>query len=263
MVLTPGHEGGPPLYWQLAERLRRRIADGVYPSGAQLPTEAELGSEHGVSRITVRAALDRLVAEGLVRREQGRGTFATAPPIEHALGQFTDFAEDMLAADLRPTSRVVHLDEEVAEPAIVAELGLVSGGTVVRVDRLRLADGRPLAFDRTYLPPHYGHLLDRTALESETILARLEQRYNILIVAGRYAIEATVAAEPLATHLDIVAGAPVLLVHRTSRTTGGDPVYYQQRHYRGDRVRYTLDLQRPVAGGAPQMVGLAPRLVTA
>ena len=261
MTLTPDNAGEPPLYWQLAELLRRRILDGHYPPGGRLPTEAELEREHGVSRITVRAALNRLATEGLVRRERGRGTFATAPPIEHALGQFTDFAEDMLAADLRPTSRVIQIAEEPADPAVAAELGLPPGEAITRIDRLRLADGQPLAFDRTHLPTRYGRLLDPALLESETILAQLERRHDIPILTGRYTIEATVAAAPFAALLDLAAGAPILLIHRTSRTLGGELVYYQQRHYRGDRIRYTIEVRRPAAGTAPQMIGLAPRLV--
>lgn len=258
-MATDRDEGAPPLYWQLAERVRHQIAAGRYAVGAQLPTEAAFGREFGVSRITVRAALDRLAAEGLVRRERGRGTFVTAPPIEHDLGQFTDFAEDMAAADLHPASRVTHFAEEPAGEAVAAQLGVARGATVVRVDRLRLADERPVAFDRTYLPPRYGRLLDPTALATATILRLLEDRHAVPILAGRYTIEATVADGEIAAALALVAGSPVLLVHRASQTAGGERVFYQRRHYRGDRVRYTLDLRRAAPGTPARLVALAPR----
>ncbi len=263
MSPTDLDEAGGALYRQLAARLRRRIAGGEYGAGAQLPTEAALGRAFGVSRITVRATLDRLVAEGLVRREHGRGTFVAAPPIEHDLGQFTDFAEDMAAAGHRAASRVTHLAEEPAAAPVAAQLGVAPGTPVTRVDRLRLADAEPVAFDRTYLPLRYGRLLDPAALATETILRQLEGRYAIPVLAGRYAIEATVADGEIAAALALVGGAPVLLVHRTSETTGAERVFYQRRHYRGDRVRYTLDVRRGGPGAPAQLVGLASRYVPA
>jgi GntR family transcriptional regulator len=259
MVMRANGEA-PALYWQLAERVRGRIADGHYADGSQLPTEEALGREFGVSRITVRSALDRLAAEGVVRRERGRGTFVATRPVALDLGRFTDFAEDMAATGLVPTSRVTHFAEEPASAEIAAQLGSASGVPIVRVDRLRLADDLPLAFDRTYLPLRYGRLLDRSALATVTILHQLEADFGIPILSGRYAIEAAKAADDVAAALEIAPGDPVLLVHRTPRTTGDMPVFYQQRHYRSDRVCYTVDLRRGPTGTPTQVVSLARRI---
>ncbi len=258
-MVTRANGEAPALYWQLAERVRGRIADGHYADGSQLPTEEALGREFGVSRITVRSALDRLAAEGLVRRERGRGTFVAARPVALDLERFTDFAEDMAATGFVPSSRVTHFGEEPATAAIAAQLGIAPDTTVVRVDRLRLADEQPLAFDRTYLPLRYGRLLDRAALPTVTILHQLEADFSIPILSGRYAIEAAKAEDAIADALALAHGDPVLLVHRTSRTTGDAPVFYQRRHYRGDRVSYTVDLRRGAAGGPAQVVSLARR----
>lgn len=125
--------------------------------------------------------------------------------------------------------------------------------------RIRLADERPVAFDRTYLPLRYGRLLDPAALATETILRHLEGRCAIPILAGRYTIEAAVACDEIAAALGLAVGGPVLLVHRTTQTTGEERVFYQQRHYRGDRVRYTLELRRPAPETPARPVALAPR----
>ena len=252
--------GAPALYWQLAERVRERIAAGHYAGGSQLPTEEALGREFGVSRITVRAALDRLAAAGLVRRERGRGTFVAARPIELDLDRFTDFAEDMAAVGLGQSSRVTHFAEELPTAEIARRLGTAPGSAVVRVDRLRLADDRPIAFDRTYLPLRYGRLLDRADLATVTILHQLEVGFGIPILSGRYVIEAATAVEEVATALALAPGDPVLLVHRTPRTTEDMPLFYQQRHYRADRVCYTVDLRRGAAGSSAQVVSFARRL---
>lgn len=239
------HATKAPLYWQLASTLRGRIAGGEYPAGAQLPTEGALCQEFGVSRITVRGALDRLTVEGLLRRERGRGTFVAAPPVEHDLVTLNDFAEEMDAAGLTASSIVTHLAEEGADEAIAGELALPTGTPIVRLDRVRLAAGQPLAFDHTFLPLRYGLLLDRAALTTETIYQQLSARHGIATRRGRYQLEAVSAPMDLAARLGIAPGRALLLLHRTSFAVDGGIIYYQQRYYRGDRVRYQLDLHRP------------------
>jgi GntR family transcriptional regulator len=258
MALT-GDPARGPLYWQLAERLRAQIAAGDYAEGKQLPTEEALGRLFGVSRITVRGALERLTTEGLLRRERGRGTFVAAPPVEHSLSGLTDFAEDMAAAGLNPSSVVTHFAEEPATERIAAELGLRSGASITRLDRLRLADGQTIAFDHTYLPLRFGRLLDRDALAVETIYHQLATRYAIPVLSGRYTIEALPADDAIADHLGIAAGAPVLLLQRTSLSTEETIIYYQQRYYRADRVRYRLELQRSGPGPTSRLIAFAPQ----
>ncbi len=238
------HETKAPLYWQLAAALRGRIAAGEYPAGAQLPTEGALCMEFGVSRITVRGALDRLTSEGLLRRERGRGTFVAAPPVEHDLVTLNDFAADMDAAGLTAASVVTHLAEEGASEAIAGELALPIGTPIVRLDRLRLAAGQPLAFDRTFLPVRYGQLLDRDALTTETIYHQLSAHHAIAIRCGRFQFEALNAPTDLAARLGVAPGSALLLLHRTSLAADDGIISYQQRYYRGDRARYQLDLQR-------------------
>lgn len=238
------HATKAPLYWQLASTLRGRIAEGEYPAGAQLPTEGALCQEFGVSRITVRDALDRLTVEGLLRRERGRGTFVAAPPVGRDPVALGDFAADPDAAGPRATAVVTHLAEEGASEAIAGELALPTGTPIVRVERVRLAAGQPLAFDRTFLPLRYGRLLDRAALATETIRQQLAARDRAAIRRGRFQIEALNAPTDLAARLGVAPGAALLLLHRTSFADDGGIIAYQRRYYRGDRVRYQLDRQR-------------------
>ena len=251
--------GGPvPLYQQLAQRLRRQIAEGTYGQGDRLPSEADLCAQFGVSRITVRAALDQLVDAGLLWRQRGKGTFVTAPLVEHELIRLTDFVEDMAGAGISPASRITHLGEELAPGDVARELDLAPHTAVVRLDRLRLADGRPIAFDVTYLPLRYGRLLNREALERETIYHQLEQQYQIPVVSGTFLIEAGRATAELGESLEVERGAPVLVIRRTSFTEGRDPIYYQQRYYRADRVRYRVELDRQFPGDRSRLTEFVP-----
>ena len=238
--------------------LREEIAAGEFRRGDQLPTEEMLGQRFNVSRITVRGALDLLVAEGLLKRERGRGTFVTDAPVEHTLVRLTDFVEDMSVAGLRPTSRVVHFAEEPSSAEVAGELRLARGVPVLRLDRLRLADDQPVAFDVTYLPLRYGRLIDRDRLAEETIYRQLETTYDISIVSGSFILEADVLSEQISAHLAVPTGAPSLIIRRTSFADNDDPVYYQTRYYRADRVRYRLELERNRPTHMPRITELTP-----
>lgn len=254
-----GLRGGPaPLYQQLADALRRQIGEGVYRPGDRLPSESELCARYGVSRITVRAALDQLAVAGLLQRQRGRGTFVAAQPVEHQLIRLTDFVEDMVAAGLHPSSRIIHLGEEAATAEVAAQLDLLPGTLVVRLDRLRLADGAPIAFDVTYLPLRYGRLLDHAGLEEQTIYQQLEGQYGIPIVSGTFLVEAGTADAHLAELFGAERGAPLLVIHRTSYTEGREPIYYQRRFYRADRVRFRMELDREYPGDRSRLTEFVP-----
>jgi GntR family transcriptional regulator len=254
-------QGTVPLYQQVADRLRRKIDAGEYAIGAQLPPEEALCAEFGVSRITVRAALSQLVDARLLWRQRGKGTFVAPPPVEHQLIRLTDFVEDMTAAGLHATSRVLSLGEEPATEEAAMQLGVPAGAPVVRLDRLRLADGIPIAVDISLLPLRFGHLLDDRRLVEETIYQQLEQRYGIVIHTGTFVVEARDASDTIAHALAIGHGAAVLLVHRTARTQAGEAVFYQQRFYRADRVRFRLELRRTAGGGPSQLTEFVPVFV--
>jgi GntR family transcriptional regulator len=250
--------GAAPLYQQLATRLRRQINDGVFQPGDRLPSEEGLCAQFGVSRITVRAALDQLVDDGLLWRKRGKGTFVSSRPVQHELIHLTDFVEDMAKAGLSPSSKVTFWGEEPSSDEVAAALDLVPGTTIVRLDRLRIADRAPIAFDVTYLPLRYGRLLDRERLETETIYHQLETQYGIPVVSGSFVMTAARASAELAASLTIDRGAPLLVIHRTSYGEARDPVYYQVRSYRADRVQYRIELSRSFPDRRTQLTEFTP-----
>ncbi len=242
---------GPiPLYHQLKQALQSDMEQGIYKPGERLLSEPELIREYGVSRITVRQALDELEAEGRVVRRHGKGTYVAESPIEQELVRLTDFVEDMQQAGQNPSSRVLAFEREPAGPAIAKALNILSGTEVVRVDRLRLADGRPVAYDRTWLPLRFGALLTGMDLTQETIYHILETRYAIPVFFGAFYISATEATAQQAAYLEIAPGSALLVIQRISYTTGNEPVYTQERYYRPDRVQYRVMLRRHDDGGS-------------
>ena len=235
---------GEPRHQQISSWLRKQIRSGALSPDDQLPSESRLGSQFGVSRITVRRALHTLESEGLIYRKQGLGSFVQSRPVRQSLLVLTDFVEDMAAAGLVASSRTLRLESEPA-PALVAEaLGVEAGKPVVCLERVRLGDGQAVAFDRTWLPMLYGHLLEDHDLGEQTIYSILEEEFDIPIVSGTYRIEAVNAKPDVAGVLGIPRGRALLLIERLSRTIGGKSVYYQRRYYRSDLVAYELELER-------------------
>ena len=257
---------GRPRHEHLSIWLREQIASDSYTVHDQLPSENQLGKQFGVSRITVRRALQTLENEGLIYRRQGLGSFVADTKVGQGLVRLTDFVEDMTQAGLAPSSRVTFHDD-VEAPVVVSDaLHVDAGAAVRRLDRLRLGNGAPIAFDRTWLPHFYAKRLDGHDLEQATIYSILEQTHNIPVVQGRFRIEAVNATEELAMLLDVPVGQALLMISRISETHGGHVVYYQQRFYRSDRVAYELTLARapgrPLSGGGLPLQDFEPVYTT-
>lgn len=241
----PQLNAGPmPLYHQLKLALRQDIMQALYKPGDRLPSESELIRRYGISRITVRQALEALEAEGLIVRRHGKGSYVAEAHIEQELVRLTDFVEDMQQAGLAASSRVVSFTQETASPLVSEALKLPAESAVVRVDRLRLADDRPIAYDITRLPLRFGKLLDENELARLTIYHILESRYHIPVETGMFYLTASSATQRQASLLDISPGAALLVIQRISYTLGEEPVYIQDRYYRPDRVHYRARVQR-------------------
>jgi len=130
------------------------------PPGAALPSERELAERYGLARMTVRGEIERLTAEGSVYRLHGRGTFVAEPRIAQA-GALTSFTEDMLARGLAPGSTVTSSELVEADGFLAAALEVKPGDTCFRLDRVRTADGRPMAIEQVHLPLERFEGIDR------------------------------------------------------------------------------------------------------
>ncbi len=253
-MLRPGR----PRHEQLSDWLREQIEKGRYKPDDRLPSEHELSERFGVSRITVRRALQTLEHEGLIYRRQGLGSFVQNPKIHQGLVRLTDFAEDMARAGLQARSEILHFAPEPASTEVAAHLEIPAGQLVVRLDRRRLGNEEPIAFDRTWMSPFYAQFLEGRNLEQETIYGILES-LDIPVVRGRYRIEAVNAEAAIAHYLEVAAGTALLRIDRVSYTVGGKVVYYQQRFYRSDRVAYELVLERDSRRRIPPTEGMPLR----
>ncbi len=245
-------ESGRPRHEQISDYLREQIESDAYAADEKLPSEKELGDLFDVSRVTVRRALQTLEHEGYIYRRQGLGSFVQDRQAAQGLVRLTDFAQDMAQAGLEASSEVLHHAPESPPPAVATQLGLDDETTVMRLDRLRLGDGRPVAFDRTWLPMFYAQLLEDHDLSQETIYGILEQDYDIPVLRGHYRLTAANAPPDMAEALKIEPGEALLLIERLSLTQGDKPIYFQRRYYRSDRVAYELELARDTNAHPPK-----------
>ena len=218
--------------------------------GEAIPSERRLSGDLGVSRLTLRAALDDLVRDGYLERRHGSGTFVSEPKIAQQL-TLTSFSEDMRRRGMVAGSRTIELRETHAGAAVGRALKVSPDARVVLIRRLRLADGEPMALETLHVPAARVPGLTREALENASFYELLEKEYGVVIASGMQSIEPTVTNEEESELLGVPLHSPAFLFERTSRTAEGETVEFVRSLYRGDRYRLVAELSqrrdRPVA----------------
>lgn len=234
-----------PKYLQLRAILLDEI-DGELAVDAPVPSERELEATYGLSRMTARKALDRLVAEGRLYRVSGKGTFVAAPRIELPL-RLTSFTDDMRARGLEPGAREVDHATIAAGPVVGSRLGVPDDEPVHRLTRLRTADGQPMAVERGYLVAALTPGLLDDSFADRSLYTVLAERYGIVFDSGDERIEAANVDDEDARLLEVTPGAAVLRLQRVSRWRGRT-VEYTASSYRGDRYQLSASLDNPRRG---------------
>ncbi len=238
------HSPREPKYYGLKRHLTE--LSRTLPPGSPLPPERTLAVEFGTSRTTVRQALSELVVEGRLERQQGRGTFVAKPKLAQPL-HLTSYTEDTLAHGMQPTSRVLVLDQVRADDVLAERLGVRRGERLVHLERLRLADGEPMAIERTYLPAARFPRLRQHLLRLGSLYAALDAEFGVRPVQAEETIETALATPEEAALLGVDTGLPLLLLSQRSLDADGVPVEWVRSVYRGDRYKFVTRLSRPEA----------------
>ncbi|MCP2166664.1 GntR family transcriptional regulator [Goodfellowiella coeruleoviolacea] len=245
--VSPIVDGPQPKHVQLREILRR-LAERELPPGSPILSERELAERYGVSRLTVRTAVGQLVAEGLLIRAAGKGTFTARRRVETQL-YLESFTDDMRRRGLTPDTEVLACGEQTPPPAVGDTLGLAEDEPGYWLFRLRRADGMPLAVERGWYNPRVvPGLLDHDLTGS--MYTQLAEHYGVQLDQGRQTVWADAADAETARLLRIRVGSPVLVFHRTS-SASGQPVEDMTSWYRGDLYQVTMQLDRNGPGSGP------------
>ena len=241
MRLDPGPI---PLYHQLEQNLRARIRSGEFAPGAALPTEEQVCAQYGVSRITVRRALDALISQGLIIKRRGVGSFVAEPKEGVRSVRLVGSLDEFLAsAGQLETTLLSHAMVE-APPHAREALRLTPGDDAVRLELLSCFEGRPVAHVELFLPPWVGDTVTAAEIESGTPTIRLiERKLNVRIVRAEQLIEADSAGEMAAAHLDLGPQSPILRVTRVYYASDGRPIEAVFLRHHPERYRYAIDFQ--------------------
>ncbi len=238
-----------PLHFQLRTLLRDLIRQNGLAAHAPMPTEAELAESYGVSRTTVRQAVLALVQEGLLYRKRGNGTFVAPRKVEENLNRLRSLAEELDEQGITAGAHTLSTGCELPPEPVAAELCTAAGEQVFRCERLRLADGEPIAVEQGYWA---GPAVLRLAAENpdEAFFYHLvEDVYGIPLGEAELTIEAAQADERLAALLGVRPRSSLLLVRRLTRTAAGQPIELCTTYYRGDRYKYRLTAARRRSAG--------------
>ncbi|WP_416223338.1 GntR family transcriptional regulator [Streptomyces hygroscopicus] len=227
-----------PLYYQLAQQLEAAIEHGELRPGALLGNEIELAGRLGLSRPTVRQAIQSLVDKGLLVRRRGVGTQVVHSQVKRPL-ELSSLYDDLEAAGQKPATRVVSNAVEQASAEVAAALGIAEGSEVHHLERLRLSHGQPMAFLSNYVAVSRLDL-DTGRLES-TGLYRMMRSAGITLHSARQTVGARSATPEEARLLDEPGGAALLTMQRTAYDDTGRAVEYGAHIYRASR--YAFDFQ--------------------
>jgi len=228
-----------PLYFQVAQELQRLIASGEIEAGTRLDNEIVLADQLGVSRPTMRRAIQYLVERGLLVRKRGVGTQVVRTSVQRPL-ELSSLYDDLVLAGRRPRTTVIAAETGPAEDEVATALGIDPGAPVVHLQRLRLADDEPIALMTNYLP---ADVLELATADLET-----RGLYELLRIAGVHirianqSIGARNATPAEARLLGETRGAALLTMTRTAYDDIGRAVEYGTHVYRGSRYAFSLTL---------------------
>jgi len=238
-----------PLYHQVKCILMEAIEAGQWQLGQQLPTENQFVEDFGVSKITIRQALQELADLGYVRREQGRGTFVAKTRFDQGPRELTSFSEEMQRHRLKASSRVLEQYIGKAEGQIAEALELRPGEPVFVLKRLRMANGEAMGIQTAHVPAGLVSGLVNENFEHASLYEILQRRYGLQAARARESHFAALAEPVAADLLGIACGSPVLAAERVTLLSTGKPLEYVESVMRGDRYSIVLDL---VGNRAPQ-----------
>jgi GntR family transcriptional regulator len=229
---------GSTVHTQIEDWLAGEIAAGTLVPGDKLPTEQDLATWFGVSRMTLRHALAELTRRGLLTKAVGRhgGTFVAQPKVEQDLTRLAGFSEQLRRHGMVAGARVLFASQR---PAAAAALRVDKNDPVYEVQRVRLADGKPIVLERSLFPAgRFPGLLDLRL--DGSLYELLEVRYGLRPHRAKESLEPVTARVREAEALEVAEGAPLMLVERTAYARSGEPLEYARDLFRGDRTKVVV-----------------------
>lgn len=231
-----------PLYHQLKEVIRGLIENGHWRQGDPIPAENQLAEEYGLSRGTVREAMEDLVREGLLHRQRGRGTFVSAPKLEQGMMDLFSVFASTKQTGHTPGSRILECVIQEPTDTVRGYLRLTEGRLVYKLVRIRTVDGEPMMYDRVYLSADDFPDLQEKDLSNDSLYEVLARDYGAVLGKAKQTFEPVLIDQYESKLLQVEKGVPALLIERVAYRVDGTPAVYSKIIIRGDRCRFTAEI---------------------
>jgi GntR family transcriptional regulator len=218
-------------YEEARDKIVAFITSERMARGAQLPTERQLSKTLGVSRPTLRQALELLQKDGLIERRQGSGTYVAEPRVAIDVRVLVSLTRSIVASGMTPAARVLKSELMPATRELATRFAVPPLTPLQHFERVRYADGRIVAFERSWFPASIAPNLNAFDLEHRSIYEVLEREYDVKLLRAEQEFDASVADETVAALLECEPGAPLMVVHRLSYDFAGRPVEYAVDRY--------------------------------
>jgi len=228
---------------QVFDVIKTRINDGTYPPDSYLPTIAELAVELEVGRSTIREALRPLENAGLVEVRHGKGIYVTEPDVEYS-SHVQSFTETVIQLGMVPGTQVVQKSEVLADESVAEKLKIGVGDPVNLLVRLRLADGKPMALERSYTPSQFfPRLYEQPGLDG-SLYGMMENAYHVNVAVATRIIKAVLTRPAENKLLGLSGRQPALQIETVARDVNRCPIEYGISLYRADRFHFVVQQTR-------------------
>lgn len=241
-VVLVDKESFMPYYLQIYNGLKAKIESGVYKPGEMLPSENQLVEEYGVTRATVRNAINKLKEEGKVHTLKGKGSYVNSPKIIQELNKIYTFGKQFYEAGYDIESEIIETYIEDCNEFIQNILQLNTKEAVIVIKLLRRLDGIPAVLQTMYLPTKISPDISSFDPNIESIYEFLERKYGVHVIKAKEYLEPIVADEYCSNILNVEINTPLFLTERITYAEGGSPVEYRKCVIRSDKVRFLVEL---------------------
>lgn len=233
-----------PLYQRLRDQLAEQIAKNRWRPGEAIPTEAALSAEYELSVGTVRKAIDALVSEGVLERQQGRGTFIRRPQFQSSLFRFFRFQSPSGERQV-PQSRILSIEPVAAPSAVAQALGLPVDAPVIRIVRLRLLQVQPVLAEEIWLPrSRFQPLLETDiSLKGPLLYPIYEELCGQVVASAEETLTAESVNDVHARLLQVPINSPVVVIERLARDYSGVPLEWRRSRGHAEHFRYSVDIR--------------------
>ena len=232
-----------PLYIQVRDILSSRLESGEYKVNDKIPSESQLCSEFGISRVTLRSVLTELVRDGKLYRVQGKGTYVAEPKIEANTGSYVGVREQLETQGYDVSTIVLSVEKKECPPTIAARMGLSDGADVYHIRRLRKIKDVPLSIHDSYIPVAYSEGLEKSDFCNEQLCRILSDDYGLNRASVTEMIESVSARDDEAELLNIRKGYPLIRLRDIIADKTGKIFEYSSVVFRGDKMQIKMHFE--------------------